>query len=211
MTSYRTMLAAFLLALGGLQAAPPAWVTNQGADASTFPGTAYLTGFGLSSTPGDEARQRRIRLTEMAEQLGVTYGYINQLRTGVRGTECIGQQFAEACAHFLGVPPIVIKLLAGRILVSDFAWTHEGEAGMVERAYRRMLTDPVARQLVPANGEELSAAAKRSLVMLYAETSSQDILGIRNLSWVMQYLQRLALIHEAHQGDVIPDREDYAA
>ena len=159
----------------------------------------------------DEARQRRIRLTEMAEQLGVTYGYINQLRTGVRGTECIGQQFAEACAHFLGVPPIVIKLLAGRILVSDFAWTHEGEAGMVERAYRRMLTDPVARQLVPANGEELSAAAKRSLVMLYAETSSQDILGIRHLSWVMQYLQRLALIHEAHQGDVIPDREDYAA
>ena len=64
---------------------------------------------------------------------------------------------------------------------------------------------------VLANGEELSAAAKRSLVMLYAETSSQDILGIRNLSWVMQYLQRLALIHEAHQGDVIPDREDYAA
>ena len=159
----------------------------------------------------DEARQRRIRLTEMAEQLGVTYGYINQLRTGVRGTECIGQQFAEACARFLGVPPIVIKLLAGRILVSDFAWTHEGEAGMVERAYRRMLMDPVARQLVPANDEELSAAAKRSLVMLYAETSGQDILGIRNLSWVMQYLQRLALIHEAHQGEVFPDVEDYAA
>lgn len=159
----------------------------------------------------DEARQRRIRLTEMAEQLGVTYSYISQLRTGVRGTEGIGQQFAEACARFLGVPPIVVKLLAGRILVSDFAWTHEGEAGMVERAYRRMLTDPVARQLVPANGEELSAAAKRSLVMLYAETSSQDILGIRNLSWVMQYLQRLALIHEAHQGEAIPDIEDFAA
>lgn len=159
----------------------------------------------------DEARQRRIPFTTMAEQLGVTYGYINQLRTGQRGTEGIGQQFADACARFLGVPPVVVKLLAGRILVSDFAWTHEGEAGMIERAYRRMLTDPVARQYVLANGESLSVAAKRSLVLLYAEGSGQDVLGIRHLSSVMQYLQRLALIHEDHLGPCIPDIEDFAA
>lgn len=67
MTSPLAVLAAFLLALGGLQAAPPAWVANQGADAATFPGTAYLTGFGVSSTPGDEARQRR-EATAMARE-----------------------------------------------------------------------------------------------------------------------------------------------
>ena len=71
MTSYRTMLAAFLLALGSLRAAPPAWVANQGADAATFPGAAYLTGFGLSSTPGDEARRRREATAMAREALAV--------------------------------------------------------------------------------------------------------------------------------------------
>lgn len=67
MTSHLAMLAAFLLAFGGLRAAPPAWVANQGTDAAAFPGTTYLTGFGLSSTPGDEARQRR-EATAMARE-----------------------------------------------------------------------------------------------------------------------------------------------
>ncbi len=159
----------------------------------------------------DEARQRRLPFNDLARELGVTYAYINQLRTGLRSTACIGQDFAEACARFLGVPAILVKVLAGRIVMSDFAWPYEGEAGMVERAYRRLLADPVARQHLPAHDETLSLAARRALVLMYAETTGQDVLGVRSMSWVMQYLQRLALVHEDRREPGVPAIEDFAA
>lgn len=144
----------------------------------------------------DEARQRGLQLKEMADELGVTYGYINQLRTGVRETESIGQDFAEACGRFIGVPTIVVKLLAGRIQLRDFAWPYEGEEGLVERAYRQMMSDPTARQLVMPESSQLSHEARKALVMMYANATGQDVLGIRHLAWVIEYLQRAAIVHE---------------
>lgn len=152
----------------------------------------------------DEARQRGIQLKEMADELGVTYGYINQLRTGIRSTETIGQQFAERCGVFLGVPTIVVKLLSGRIQMSDFAWPLEGEEGLVNRAYRKMMTDPNARQHLLPDPESLSPEARKTLVMMYQDATGQDVLGVRHLSWVIQYLQRSAVIHEQQ-------REQYEA
>mgnify|MGYP001600330484 FL=1 len=44
----------------------------------------------------DEAHTRGHDVKEMAQALGVTYGYINQMRNGIRSTEGISQDFAEA-------------------------------------------------------------------------------------------------------------------
>ncbi len=144
----------------------------------------------------DEAHQRGLQLKEMADELGVTYGYINQLRTGVRETETISQRFAEGCGRFLGVPTVVVKLLAGRIQLRDFAWPFEGGEGLVERAYRQMMSDPSARQLVMPETGQLSHEARKALVMMYANATGHDILGIRHLAWVIEYLQRAAIVHE---------------
>lgn len=142
----------------------------------------------------DEARVRGIQINEMVKQLGVTYGYINQLKSGLRRTDCIGQEFADKCAAFLGVPTIVVKMLAGRIKLKDFAWPGEGEEGMLERAFRRMRADPMARQFLPGDDSAITLEAKRALVGLYSEVSGIDVLELRRMNWILQYLQRAAMV-----------------
>lgn len=68
----------------------------------------------------DEARLRGMSLNEMAAALGVTYGYINQLRNGIRKTKDIAHDFCVACARYLGVPTIAVKVVAGVVRMSDF-------------------------------------------------------------------------------------------
>src|SRR5690606_34275580 len=69
-----------------------------------------------------EAIRRKHQLNEMALSLGVTYGYISQLRTGIRQCEHISHEFAVACSRYLGVPAALVKLWAGRIRAEDFVW-----------------------------------------------------------------------------------------
>ena len=157
----------------------------------------------------DETRQRGMQLRETAALLGVTPGYISQLRSGTRQSACIGQEFAQACARFLGVPTIVIKLIAGRISLADFAWPGEGEQGMVDRAFRRLKADPIARQHLPANETSLDYEAKRALVLLYGEASGADVLRLQELTWVLQYLQRPALVHNNNEIDAVSRQEDF--
>ena len=73
----------------------------------------------------DECRRRRQEYREMAACLGVTYGYVNQLRSGLRQARHISDDFAVSCAHYLGVPPVVVKMVAGRIPMSDFVTPRE--------------------------------------------------------------------------------------
>ena len=63
------------------------------------------------------ANLRGHQLGEMANELGVTYGYIAQLRKGHREVQHISRQFARAVANYLSksfgqdVPPILVMLI----------------------------------------------------------------------------------------------------
>lgn len=46
----------------------------------------------------NEAVRRSHDMQAMAKALEVTYGYISQLRNGLRSTESISQEFAASCA-----------------------------------------------------------------------------------------------------------------
>jgi len=48
---------------------------------------------------------------------------------------------------------------------------------VVERAFQRMLADPNVRPALPRNVHELPVAAKRAMVMMYADITGVDILG----------------------------------
>lgn len=148
----------------------------------------------------DECERRGQPLREMAVELDVTYSYIHQLRTGVRRVAHISPEVARACSKYLAVPPIVVKLLAGQIPMSDFAWPHETEEEVIDRALDNMRRDLVARSLLPSNVKSLPLAAKRALVALYMESSTQDILGVNTLPDVLQWLQRAAVVHNEAEG-----------
>jgi transcriptional regulator with XRE-family HTH domain len=148
----------------------------------------------------DECARRGQTLRELADQLGVTYSYIYQLRSGARQTAHVSPDFAGACSKYLGVPPVVVKLLAGALPVSDFVWPHRSEDEVMNRALDAMKLDPVAQALLPANVHALPLDAKRSLVLMYAESSRQDILGVRNLPDVLRWLQRAAVTHDDNEA-----------
>jgi hypothetical protein len=53
------------------------------------------------------------------DYLGVTYGYITQLRNGKRPTKAISEEFSVKCAEYLGIPRLTVLLMAGAVTVAD--------------------------------------------------------------------------------------------
>lgn len=88
------------------------------------------------------AQQRNIKLDAMASELGVNYGYINQLRNGIRSVKCIGHDFTIACADFLGVPRMMILMLADIVTLEDLSECKEMLATEVYRAMDFICGDP---------------------------------------------------------------------
>lgn len=148
----------------------------------------------------DECRRRGQLQQDMAKELNVTYGYIHQLRTGVRPVANISHDFAKACARYLGVPAIVVKLISGSIDMGDFAWPPQDEAVLISRAFNRMLADPMVWASMPANPETLPLGAKRALLMMYSDVSGADFFNFRQLPDLVHWLQRAAVIHDEHEA-----------
>ncbi|WP_157979295.1 hypothetical protein [Rhodoferax ferrireducens] len=144
----------------------------------------------------DECRQRGTEMLAMTTALGVTYGYINQLRNGIRKTEDVSHDFCVACARYLGVPTIAIKIVAGVVRMSDFLHPAENEEEAVERAIRHIQDDPVIRQAVPVDLSSLSFEAKKAIALLYVQSSSQDVFGLKELPAIVHWCQRAAVLHD---------------
>lgn len=68
----------------------------------------------------DEAKKRGLDFAGLARELCVTQGYLAQLRSGIRETANIAHDFAAACAEFLGVPTVVVLVVAGHLKLVDF-------------------------------------------------------------------------------------------
>ena len=148
----------------------------------------------------DEAESRRQSCTQMAEEIRVSCSYIAQLRSGVRSSVDIKQNIAEGCAKYLGVPPIVVKLVAGSIRLSDFVYACETEEEMLDRVMRKVQDDPQLRYLLPPNLSQLALPAKRALALMYAETAGHEIFGHRELPTIVRYLQRAAMFHDENEA-----------
>jgi hypothetical protein len=154
----------------------------------------------------DEAHRRQQTYRDMAYDLQVTYGYINQLRSGLRSVENISHEFAKSCALYLGVPTIVVKLIAGNIRMSDFGWPSLTEEEVIDRAYRRMASDPSVKPALPAQADVLTHAAKKALVMMYSDASGVDLLGARQLPDIVHWLQRAAVLRDAREGEAMREQ-----
>lgn len=159
----------------------------------------------------DEARRRNQEIREMARLVGVTYGYISQLRTGIRLTEHISHDFAVSCARYLGVPAIVVKLVSGSIRISDFAFPSESEEQLINRAVRTMQDDPQLRAALPSEMVLLPLEVKKVLVAMYTHTSGQDVFGLHDLPETVRWLQRAAVLHVENEFEAMAGHRDTSA
>lgn len=171
----------------------------------------------LYATPGgpligwlyDECRRRGQDYRHMAEALGVTYGYINQLSQRAAASEA-DDEFAVSCARYWGAscgcqddcrPHSDVRLRV----------PYESMEAVVNRSMALMLDNPVARYVLPADLSELSLEAKQSLIAMYVECSGRDLLGARQLPEVVRWLQRAASIHDESCGEAFRGHRDIAA
>lgn len=92
----------------------PTWDGKIDNDELVRPGGALL------AMLSGRARQLGQTRGELAKSLGVTYGYIAQLASGHRKPEQISEEFAGACARYLGVPKVTVLMAAGVLTEQDF-------------------------------------------------------------------------------------------
>lgn len=144
----------------------------------------------------DEARRRGMALKEMAQEVGVTVGYISQLRAGKRPVENVSREFVRACAEFLGVAPAVVMVVAGCIQLSDFNSPNVSEGELLDRALQAALADPRLRVVFPGDLIALSLDAKRALTSMYSALSGRDLMGHSELPESVRWLRRAAAHHD---------------
>jgi len=156
----------------------------------------------------DEALARGHQQHELARELGVTVGYLHQLRNGMRQVHNISHDFSKACARYLLVPNIVVKLVSGSIRISDFASPNVSEEELVERAFQRLRTDPVVMAALPERLESLNFEARRALVLLYSEVSCQDLFSLREVPETVRWLQRAVVIHDESEAEALNGHRD---
>lgn len=122
------------------------------------------------------AHSRGQTLAEMASELGVTYGYIQQLRSGTRSTSQISDEFATACAEYLMAPKIVVLLISGKVSRDDFYIDPSSRVADVNRAFEYIANDPNWLHLLTPEMHALDLDSKECLVKMYEKANGCKLL-----------------------------------
>jgi transcriptional regulator with XRE-family HTH domain len=116
---------------------------------------------------------------QLAQVLGVTYGYLAQLRSGVRSVTHISRQFARSCAEFLGIAPVSVYIAAGALKKEDFFADSEGLEEKLNRAISYMRNDRTSGFVVPMSLEHADVDTKFLVINLYENVSQQILIPDR--------------------------------
>ena len=123
------------------------------------------------------ANDKGHQLQEMAHNLGVTYGYINQLRNGTRKVRNIHDDFATACARYLGVPRMTVLLAAGRVQPEDLYEQPYQLALELPKAIGFIAKDFDYGPIMPSEIRDLSYESQFFIVKLYEKATGKKLLS----------------------------------
>lgn len=132
---------------------------------------------------------------ELAHHLGVTSGYLIQLRSGTRDVRRISLDFARACAAYLETSTLNVLLLAGSLDVSDFSVPGEPQQRRIREGLQALREDPLYSAYVDeAVLESLSDEVKQLLVGVYEEACQREFFPSRALPPALLSSLRLATL-----------------
>lgn len=92
--------------------------------------------------------ERGITLSDLAQQLGVTYGYIAQMKSGMRDPACVSDYFVDSVAAFLDLPRISVLRICGKVSLQEFESGPSPEHFMAS-AFAFIERDPVWGAVMP--------------------------------------------------------------
>lgn len=117
------------------------------------------------------ANRDGLQMKELADRLGVTYGYIAQLRNGQRNIPHISETFVARCADFLRVPAIVVKIAAGKICPEDFIFPEDEYEARLDSALAHIHSDTAFGPWMPATAMQLDVSVKTFIVLCYQQAT----------------------------------------
>lgn len=127
-----------------------------------------------------EAGNRGLTQNGMANELGVTSGYISQLRSGTRNVQDISDYFAVQCARFLNKPKFAVLLAAGKVQPEDSFENQEVLKNEVNAAVQHIRENEVWSDFVTDKAHDLNLRAKLALVTAYEIATGTQLLCSRN-------------------------------
>lgn len=137
-------------------------------------------------------REERLRRGETPEQfctkLGTTPAYLRELWQTPEKVKDISADFARSCGAYFGVPPIVVKVLAGQVTLADFVCSSDAEDEAIDRVQQVLLTKPLA----------LETDATWALDRMYERFSDTGLFGLRWLPGILEWLEPAVQVHFGH-------------
>ena len=122
------------------------------------------------------AIDKQLQLQELAAELGVTYSYLSQLRSGYREIINVSENFLSRAAAFLEVPRLGVLLAAGRVKISDF-YAVSDIASKIEPALRFIQVDGEIGGSMPATVFLADKDLQLFIIDLYQKVTHRNLLG----------------------------------
>lgn len=117
------------------------------------------------------AKERGLSTNGLASALGVSYWSLSQLRIGFRPVEMLDEVMVTGCARFLGLSPLLVRLLAGLMDVAEVMAAPALGAQDIMHVRQVMAREPADLCLLPAPhpARPLQALVVDELAELYRE------------------------------------------
>lgn len=122
-----------------------------------------------------KANEDGLNLRELAVALDVTYGYIHQLKTGLRAIPQISDEFATNVARYLKKPKSYVLALAGKTSQAD-DFTEDTLDGELDTAFGVMYKDKTYGGNMPLSLKSLGRRERLYIVKLYEAASGKKLM-----------------------------------
>ena len=124
------------------------------------------------------------------------------LAAGRTDARHVSQGFIEACARYLALPPVVVKCLAGQLVLRDFVVPRDTQVPGIAAALARIAHTSILSCLVPGNALDLDDDVRRFVLRCAEEASGQALLEPPFHLHEMRMAMQAAMSVEEFQGRV---------
>lgn len=134
-----------------------------------------------------KAQREGQTMQHLARVLGVSYARLSQWRRGESQISNAKRSVHEHAARYLGLPVILVRVLARDITLSDLLWPEEGDLErQVQSSIQQLYDDCYMGGLVPPALLSASTSVKLFVLFLYRELNSPEnvAVGRGSASWL---------------------------